>query len=104
MCCSALSSRPSRGSREPQQAGATRRAARSRRDAHADRTQGFRLVVRGKLNKQIAVDLGTAERTVKWHRHNVMQKLQVQSLAELVSLAEHLGMVDAHRTPGDASP
>ncbi len=56
----------------------------------------FDHVVRGKLNKQIALDLGTAERTIKWHRHNLMQKLQVQSLAELVSLAERLGMVGAH--------
>lgn len=39
------------------------------------------LVVRGKLNNQIADELGTAERTVKWHRHNVMQKLQIQSLS-----------------------
>ena len=53
----------------------------------------FDLVVRGRLNKQIAVELGTAERTIKWHRHNLMEKLQVQSLAELVSLAERLGMV-----------
>ena len=56
----------------------------------------FDLVVRGKLNKQIALDLGTAERTIKWHRHNLMQKLQVQSLAELVSLAERLGIGGAH--------
>ena len=55
----------------------------------------FDLVVRGKLNKQIALDLGTAERTIKWHRHNLMQKLQVQSLAELVSLAERLGLTSA---------
>lgn len=53
----------------------------------------FDQVVRGKLNKQIALDLGTAERTIKWHRHNLMQKLQVQSLAELVSLAERLGIL-----------
>jgi FixJ family two-component response regulator len=54
------------------------------------------LVVRGKLNKQIADELGTAERTVKWHRHNFMQKLQVRSLAELVSVAERLGVVDVN--------
>jgi FixJ family two-component response regulator len=54
------------------------------------------LVVRGKLNKQIADELETAERTVKWHRHNFMQKLQIHSLAELVSIAEHLGLVGAH--------
>jgi FixJ family two-component response regulator len=53
----------------------------------------FDLVVRGRLNKQIAAELGTAERTVKWHRHNLMQRLQLQSLAELVSLAERLGLV-----------
>jgi FixJ family two-component response regulator len=56
----------------------------------------FDLVVLGKLNKQIALDLGTAERTIKWHRRNLMQKLQIQSLAELVSIAEHLGLVGAH--------
>jgi len=56
----------------------------------------FDAVVRGKLNKQIAAELGTAERTIKWHRHNLMGKMQVTSLAELVSLAEHLGLVGAH--------
>jgi FixJ family two-component response regulator len=49
------------------------------------------LVVRGMLNKQIAADLGAAERTIKWHRHNLMQKLGLQSVAELASLAERLG-------------
>lgn len=51
----------------------------------------FSLVVRGKLNKQIAHELGTAERTIKAHRHSIMHKLKVQSLAELVSIAERLG-------------
>jgi FixJ family two-component response regulator len=60
-------------------------------------------VVQGRLNKQIAADLGTAERTVKWHRHNLMEKLQVASLAELVSLAEHLGLVGAHDRPEPGS-
>lgn len=54
----------------------------------------FGMVVRGKLNKQIAAALGIAERTVKWHRQHIMQKLQVDSLAELVSLAERLDLVD----------
>ena len=63
----------------------------------------FDLVVRGKLNKQIADELGTAERTVKWHRHNFMQRLQIQSLAELVSIAERLGLVGSDdRAPGDS--
>ena len=45
-------------------------------------------VVTGKLNKQIAADLGTVEQTVKVHRARVMEKLKVQSLAELVRLTE----------------
>ena len=46
------------------------------------------LVVQGLLNKQIAVELGAAERTVKVHRGRVMQKMQVQSVAELVRAVE----------------
>jgi len=45
-------------------------------------------VISGKLNKQIAGDLGTAEQTVKVHRGRVMEKLKVQSVAELVRLVE----------------
>jgi len=45
-------------------------------------------VVAGKLNKQIAGDLGTVEQTVKVHRAHVMQKMRVQSVAELVRLVE----------------
>ncbi len=51
------------------------------------------LVIRGKMNKQIAYELGASERTIKAHRHSVMAKLQVRSLAELVSIAEHLGLL-----------
>jgi FixJ family two-component response regulator len=54
--------------------------------------QVFELVVRGKLNKQIAFDLGTTERTVKAHRLKVMEKLGAHSLAELVSAAERLSV------------
>ena len=59
----------------------------------------FALVVRGNLNKQIADELGSTERTIKWHRHNLMEKLQVQSLAELVSLAERLGLLGEDDPP-----
>ena len=45
-------------------------------------------VVAGKLNKQIASDLGTVEQTVKVHRAHVMQKMRVQSVAELARLME----------------
>jgi RNA polymerase sigma factor (sigma-70 family) len=53
----------------------------------------FALVVRGKLNKQIAHELGTSERTIKAHRHAIMEKLQVQSVARAVSFAERLGLL-----------
>jgi len=48
------------------------------------------LVVKGLLNKQIAVELGAAERTVKVHRGRVMQKMQVASVAELVRAVERV--------------
>jgi FixJ family two-component response regulator len=57
--------------------------------------QVFDLIVRGKINKQIAYELGTTERTVKAHRHQVMTKMQVLSFAELVSAAERLGLLDS---------
>jgi FixJ family two-component response regulator len=52
----------------------------------------FALVVRGKLNKQIASDLHITERTVKAHRARVMRKMKVDSLAALTRLAERLGI------------
>jgi FixJ family two-component response regulator len=55
--------------------------------------QVFDLVVQGKINKQIAGQLGASERTIKAHRHKVMEKMGVQSLAELVSIAERLGVL-----------
>jgi RNA polymerase sigma factor (sigma-70 family) len=57
--------------------------------------QVFALVVRGMLNKQIAHELGTSERTVKAHRHMVMQKCGVRSVAELVMLAGRTGILPA---------
>ena len=53
------------------------------------------LVVFGKRNRQIAAELGTAEKTIKVHRAHVMTKLKVQSLAELVKLAERLGVTSS---------
>ncbi len=54
--------------------------------------QVFDRVVQGKINKQIAQQLGATERTIKAHRHRVMEKMKVQSLAALVSIAERLGI------------
>jgi FixJ family two-component response regulator len=52
----------------------------------------MRLVVKGWLNKQIAFELGTAEKTIKVHRARVMDKMDVDSLAELVRLAARAGI------------
>ncbi len=55
----------------------------------------FDQVVRGCLNKQIADKLGACEQTIKVHRARVMQKMQVESLAELVQAAVKLGVIEA---------
>jgi FixJ family two-component response regulator len=55
--------------------------------------QVFERVVLGKINKQVASDLGTTERTIKAHRQQVMEKMKVQTLAELVSIAERLDIL-----------
>jgi len=52
----------------------------------------FALVVAGKLNKQIAHQLGTSEKTIKVHRARVMDKMQAESLADLVLLAQAAGL------------
>jgi FixJ family two-component response regulator len=55
------------------------------------------MVVAGKLNKQIAAELGASEKTIKLHRGRVMQKMQVFSVAELVRLTESVG-IQPYRT------
>ena len=57
--------------------------------------QVFERVIRGDTNKQAARAIGCTERTIKAHRHRVMEKMQVRSLPELVSLAERIGIASA---------
>jgi FixJ family two-component response regulator len=57
------------------------------------------LIVMGKLNKQIAAELGAAEKTIKVHRGRVMAKLQVRSVAELVTLTRGFGRRTEARPP-----
>jgi RNA polymerase sigma factor (sigma-70 family) len=79
------------------------RALKQRRDAQRAllshltprERQVFELVVQGRINKQIAQQLGATERTIKAHRHRVMEKMKVGTLAELVSVAERLGILSA---------
>lgn len=49
------------------------------------------LILSGKINKQIAGDLGIAEKTIKVHRGRVMEKMQASSVADLVRMAQKLG-------------
>ncbi len=65
--------------------------------------QVFELVIRGKQNKQIAHALGSTERTIKAHRSRVMEKMQVQTLAELVSFAERAGVLGAVSGTGQSA-
>jgi FixJ family two-component response regulator len=66
------------------------------RDRYEQLTQRERevmaLVVEGLLNKQIAGELATAERTIKFHRAHIMEKMEAESLAELVRMAAQLGI------------
>jgi FixJ family two-component response regulator len=70
---------------------AEQRAARARFERLTARERDvFSLVVAGRMNKEIAAELGTAEQTVKQHRGRVMQKLEARSVADLVRLAERI--------------
>ena len=85
------------------------RAARSARDAIEQRLamltprerEVLRHIVAGRLNKQIAAEIGTAEKTVKVHRGRLMAKLGIRSVAELVRITAAAGIVPAEvRRPG----
>jgi FixJ family two-component response regulator len=84
-------------------------AIRERYDTLTPRErQVFSLVVAGFLNKQVAGELGAAEKTIKIHRGRVMTKMQAPSLADLVRMAGLLGVsgnpLAVRDAPGAASP
>ena len=57
-------------------------------------------IITGMLNKQIGSSIGTTERTIKAHRAQIMRKLEIVSVAELVRLAEKAGIAPAKQNPG----
>ena len=54
------------------------------------------LVVAGRLNKQIASEVATTERTIKFHRAHIMEKMEAESVADLVRIAGQLGLAPDH--------
>jgi len=75
---------------------AERREARGRIDTLTPREfEVLRFVIMGLLNKQIAVELETAEKTIKVHRGRVMQKLGLTSVADLVRFSQNAGVSPA---------
>lgn len=96
------------------------RAARRTRDATIARfclltPREFEVlthVIAGRLNKQIAADLGTVEKTIKVHRGRVMEKVGVRTVAELVRLTESIGITpyranvfqSRHKPPNNVEP
>ena len=73
-----------------------RREARGRIDKLTPREfEVLRFVIMGLLNKQIAAELQTAEKTIKVHRGRVMQKLGVTSVPDLVRISQHAGVAPA---------
>jgi FixJ family two-component response regulator len=64
----------------------------------------FGLVVAGRMNKEIAAKLGTAEQTIKQHRGRIVRKLGLRSVADLVRLAERIGVQPGARSPSLEPP
>ena len=59
-------------------------------------------MARGLLNKQIAAEIGLSEITVKVHRGQVMRKMRADSVADLIRMADNLGLTDGKAN--DAAP
>ena len=85
--------RETRVARAEQQLVASRLAALTAREREV-----FDLIAEGRLNKQIAAECGTVEKTIKFHRGNLMRKLGVRTVADLVKLAERAGAGKPHST------
>lgn len=60
-------------------------------------------VVAGRLNKQIAADLGIVEKTIKLHRGRMMRKMGVRTIADLVRMVERAGILPPHKEVGKTS-
>jgi len=67
-------------------------------------TQVFTRVVLGWPNKQVAHELGTGEQVIKFHRANVMTKMEAESFADLVRMAERLGISGTRAMEAKAAP
>lgn len=79
--------------REIRMAGEQRQEVEERMERLTPREREvFEHVVKGMLNKQVAFDLGTSEKTIKVHRARVMQKMEAESLADLVRMANRVGI------------
>lgn len=75
---------------------ARQRETRDRYDRLTPREREvFAHLISGQLNKQVGFDLGISERTTKIHRHQVLQKMQADSIADLVRMAADLGIAPA---------
>lgn len=61
--------------------------------------QVFEMVVRGRTNKHAARELGCSERTIKAHRQMIMEKMQVQTVPQLVTIAERLEVLGPQSAP-----
>src|SRR5262245_31256657 len=73
---------------------ARQQATRARFDRLTPREREvFTHLISGQLNKQIGFDLGITERTIKIHRHQVLAKMEANSIADLVRMADDLGVV-----------
>jgi FixJ family two-component response regulator len=90
--------------RELLRSRAERRAARTQIDKLTPREfEVLRYVIEGFLNKQIAAELKTAEKTIKVHRGRVMQKLGLSSVPDLVRLSQRAGVSPAQSGMGPRS-